>query len=107
MGAAFVQFELEEVSGAVAGSQGNKPVDLIGIQSPEKTIDSLQGWTGKVPFRLGVLIGDNLKTVAFQVREPGEHFDALRGRRRSEHSQALTGSQRLGLSGSPVVSRHS
>src|SRR6266481_669589 len=45
-----------------------------------------------------ILIGNQLKNVELKLRKPGDHCYGLRGRRRSEHSQARTGSLRLGFS---------
>src|SRR6267143_1072191 len=61
---ALLQVGFQKVIRSVAAAQSDKPVDLIGIQGPKKTIGPLQGRTGKVSFCFAVLIGDDLKTVA-------------------------------------------
>src|SRR6266436_10337893 len=104
---ALLQTEFQQVIRSVTASQSNQPVNLFGIQRPKKTICPLQRRPGKVPFRFGILIRDHLKTMAFQFGKPGDHFDRLRRRRRSEHAQARTSGERFGLARSPVASRHS
>src|SRR6266851_1345648 len=104
---ALLQAELKKVIRSVAATQGDKSVDLIGIQGPKKTIGPLQGRPGKVHFCFAVLIGDDLKTVPLQLREPGNHCNGISGRGGCEYSKPRTGSECLWFSWSSIASVHS
>src|SRR5712692_6805964 len=80
IGDAFLQFEFQKIIRSVTAAQGDKSIDLAGIQGPKKTIGPLQGRTGKVPLSFGGLTRNDLKALPLQFRKSGDRFDGLRGR---------------------------
>src|SRR2546429_9555948 len=73
----------------------------------KQPVQALQRRSGKVAFRLAVLIGHDLEALPLQFRETGDHLHGIRGGRRSKNRQPGARFQRLGFSRSPLAHTHS